>query len=136
MSETDFIRSVARRTGCGLLLDVNNVFVSAANHGFSAREYLADFPLSEVGEIHLAGHSEQSDDEGDRLIIDSHDGPVADAVWKLFEIVIAKGRPLPTLIEWDSNIPEWPVLEAEAAAAQAVLDRYAALIMTESSNAA
>jgi uncharacterized protein (UPF0276 family) len=73
MSETNFIRSVARRTGCGLLLDINNVFVSAANHGFSALEYLSDFPLSGVGEIHLASHSEQSDDEGDRLIIDSHD---------------------------------------------------------------
>ena len=136
MSEIEFIRSVARRTGCGLLLDVNNVFVSAANHGFSAREYLAHFPLSEVREIHLAGHSEQSDDEGDRLIIDSHDGPVADAVWKLYEIVIAKAGPLPTLIEWDSNIPEWPVLRAEAAAAQAILDRFAAPIIAESSNAA
>jgi uncharacterized protein (UPF0276 family) len=136
MSETEFIRSVARRTGCGLLLDVNNVFVSAANHGFSAREYLGDFPLSEVGEIHLAGHSEQTDDEGGRLVIDSHDGPVADAVWKLYEIVIAKAGPLPTLIEWDSNIPEWPVLEAEAAAAQAILDRDAASSTVESSNAA
>jgi len=136
LSETDFIGSVARRTGCDLLLDVNNVFVSAANHGFSAREYLADFPLSEVREIHLAGHSEQSDDEGDRLIIDSHDGPVADAVWKLYEIVIARVGPLPTLIEWDSSVPEWPVLEAEAAAAQAILDRFAAPIIVESSHAA
>jgi uncharacterized protein len=126
MSETDFLRSIVRRTGCGLLLDVNNVFVSAENHGFSARQYLADFPLSEVGEIHLAGHSEQSDDEGDRLIIDGHDGPVADAVWKLYEIVIARAGPLPSLIEWDSNIPEWPVLKAEAGAAQAILDRHAA----------
>ena len=136
MSEIEFIRSVARRTGCGLLLDVNNVFVSAANHGFPAREYLGDFPLSEAGEIHLAGHSEQSDDEDDRLIIDSHNGPVADAVWKLYEIVIARAGPLPTLIEWDSNIPEWPVLEAEAAAAQAILDRSAASIVAESSDAA
>jgi uncharacterized protein len=126
MSETDFLRSIVRRTGCGLLLDVNNVFVSAENHGFSARQYLTDFPLSEVGEIHLAGHSEQTDDEGDRLIIDSHDGPVADAVWKLYEIVIAGAGPLPSLIEWDSNIPQWPVLKAEAAAAQAILDRHAA----------
>jgi hypothetical protein len=109
-----------------LLLDVNNVFVSAQNHGFSARQYLADFPLSEVEEIHLAGHAEQSDDEGDRLIIDSHDGPVADAVWKLYEIVVARAGPLPSLIEWDSNIPEWPVLKAEAAAAQAILDRHTA----------
>jgi uncharacterized protein len=136
MSETDFLRSIVRRTGCGLLLDVNNVFVSAENHGFSARQYLADFPLSEVGEIHLAGHSEQSDDEGDRLIIDSHDGPVADAVWKLYELVIARAGPLPSLIEWDSNIPEWRVLEAEAAAAQAILDRHAASTHVGESDAA
>jgi len=84
MSETDFLREVVRRTGCGLLLDVNNVFVSATNHGFAALGYLADFPLDDVGEIHLAGHAEQADDEGERLLIDSHDGPVADAVWKLF----------------------------------------------------
>jgi len=123
MSETDFIRGVARRTGCGLLLDVNNVFVSAINHGFSALDYLSDFPLANVGEIHLAGHAEQSDDEGDLLLIDSHDGPVADAVWKLFEIVISRCGPVPTLVEWDSNIPDWPILKAEAAAAQAILDR-------------
>jgi len=123
MSETDFIRAVASRTGCGLLLDINNVFVSATNHGFAAREYLADFPLSRVGEIHLAGHAEQADDEGAPLLIDSHDGPVADAVWKLFEIVIGQCGPIPTLVEWDSNIPDWPILKAEAAAAWAILDR-------------
>ncbi len=123
MSEAEFIRRVAERTGCGLLLDINNVFVSATNHGFSALEYLSDFPLARVGEIHLAGHAEQTDDEGDRLLIDSHDGPVADAVWKLYEIVIRRCGPVPTLIEWDSKIPDWPVLKAEAAAAQAVLDR-------------
>ena len=125
MSETDFIREVVRRTGCDLLLDVNNVFVSATNHGYSALAYLTDFPLGHVGEIHLAGHSEQADDEGDLLLIDSHDGPVADAVWKLFEIVIGQCGPIPTLVEWDSDIPEWPVLKAEAAAAQAVLERHA-----------
>ena len=125
MSETDFIRAIACRTGCGLLLDVNNVFVSATNHGYAALDYLADFPLAEVGEIHLAGHAEQSDDEGERLLIDSHDGPVADAVWKLYEIVISRCGPIPTLIEWDSRIPAWPILRAEAAAAQAILDRFA-----------
>ena len=114
MSETDFIRELVRRTGCGLLLDVNNVFVSATNHGFSALDYLADFPLEHVGEIHLAGHAEQADDEGDLLLIDSHDGPVADAVWKLFDIVIRQCGPIPTLVEWDSAIPDWPVLKAEA----------------------
>ena len=123
MSETDFIRAVARRAGCGLLLDVNNVFVSATNHGFSALQYLADFPLAAVGEIHLAGHAEERDDEGDPLLIDSHDRPVADAVWALYETVIARTGPIPTLIEWDSETPEWPRLEAEAAAAQALLDR-------------
>jgi uncharacterized protein len=123
MSETDFIRHVARRTGCGLLLDVNNVFVSATNHGFSALDYLSDFPLADVGEIHLAGHAEQCDDEGELLLIDSHDGPVADAVWKLFEIVVSRCGPVPTLVEWDSNIPDWPILKAEAAAAQVILDR-------------
>jgi uncharacterized protein (UPF0276 family) len=125
MSEADFIRELVLRTGCGLLLDVNNVFVSATNHGYSALTYLADFPREHVGEIHLAGHAEQADDEGDLLLIDSHDGPVADAVWKLFDIVIGQCGPIPTLVEWDSNIPDWPVLKAEAAAAQAILDRHA-----------
>jgi len=123
MCETDFIRTVSCRTGCGLLLDINNVFVSAANHGFSAHEYLADFPLAAVGEIHLAGHAAQEDCEGFPLLIDSHDGPVADPVWELYEIVIAQCGAIPTLVEWDSNIPDWPVLKAEAAAAQAILDR-------------
>lgn len=125
MSETAFIRELAKRTGCGLLLDVNNVFVSATNQGYSALDYLRDFPLEHVGEIHLAGHAEQQDDEGDLLLIDSHDGPVADAVWKLYEIVIGRTGPIPTLIEWDSAIPDWPVLKREATAAQTILDRHA-----------
>jgi len=125
MSEMDFIRGIVQRTGCGLLLDLNNVFVSATNHGYSALDYLSDFPMEHVGEIHLAGHAEQVDDEGDRLLIDSHDGPVADAVWKLFEIVVSRSGPIPTLVEWDSNIPDWPVLKAEAGAAQQILDRHA-----------
>lgn len=129
MSETDFIRALVRRTGCGLLLDINNVFVSATNLGFSALDYLADYPLEHVGEIHLAGHAEQQDDEGALLLIDSHDGPVADAVWKLFDIVISQCGPVPSLVEWDSTIPGWPVLKAEAMAAQAILDRHAPSLM-------
>jgi uncharacterized protein len=125
VSETDFIRAIAKRTGCGLLLDANNVFVSATNHGFPAMDYLSDFPLSHVGEIHLAGHAEQSDDEGDPLLIDSHDAPVADGVWEFYELVLSRVGAIPTLIEWDSNLPEWPILKAEAAAAQAILDRRA-----------
>jgi uncharacterized protein len=127
MSETDFIRRVAQRTGCGLLLDVNNVFVSAVNHGYSPLQYLSEFPLSVVGEIHLAGHTEQTDDEGDLLLIDSHDKPVANEVWELYERVIRRRGPVPTLIEWDSKIPDWTVLRAEAAAARTILDRHIAV---------
>jgi len=125
MKETDFIRELARRSGCGLLLDINNVFVSATNHGFSAIDYLSDFPLDRVGEIHLAGHAEQTDDQDEPLLIDSHDGPVADAVWTLFDIVLGRCGPIPTLVEWDSKIPDWSVLKAEAMAAQAILNLHA-----------
>ncbi|WP_265518555.1 DUF692 domain-containing protein [Nitratireductor luteus] len=121
--ETDFLREVVRRAGCGLLLDVNNVFVSATNHGYSATEYLADFPLEHVGEIHLAGHDEQEDDEGAPLLIDSHDRPVADPVWTLYEMVIARQGPITTLVEWDADIPDWPVLRSEAMAAETILKR-------------
>jgi uncharacterized protein (UPF0276 family) len=124
MSETLFIAELVRRTGCGLLLDINNVFVSATNHGFAARDYLAVFPLEHVGEIHLAGHTQQADDERELLLIDSHDCPVADAVWKLFEVVMSQCGPIPTLIEWDSDLPDWARLKAEADAAQTIIDRH------------
>src|SRR5258708_33045053 len=101
MGENDVIGGITCRSGCGLLLDVNNVFVSATNHGFSALDYLSDFPLERVGEIHLAGHAEQSDDEGERLLIDSHDGPGADAVWTPFDIVADRRGPLPPVVERD-----------------------------------
>src|SRR5258706_13870586 len=125
MSETLFIAELVRRTGCGLLLDINNVFVSAGNHGFAARDYLSDFPLEHVGEVHLAGHAQQADDEGKLLLIDSHDCPVGDAVWKLFDVVISKCGPIPTLVEWDSDLPDWPLLKAQADAAKAIMDRHA-----------
>ncbi|HEX9464217.1 MAG TPA: DUF692 domain-containing protein [Alphaproteobacteria bacterium] len=128
MLETDFVRALVRRTGCGLLLDVNNVFVSATNHGYSPLDYLDAFPLEHVGEIHLAGHTEQADDEGDPLLIDSHDRPVAQRVWNLFEIVVRRQGPLPTIVERDGSIPEWPALQAEAMAAQAILDRHVPII--------
>ena len=124
MSETSFISELVRRTGCGLLLDISNVFVSATNHGFAARDYLPDFPLEHVGEIHLAGHAQQADDEGELLLIDSHDCPVADAVWKLFDVIISQCGPIPTLIEWDSDLPDWAGLKAEADAAQIIIDRH------------
>ncbi|MEX3940012.1 DUF692 domain-containing protein [Paraburkholderia sp. BR10937] len=121
MSETEFIHAVAQRTGCGLLLDVNNVFVSATNHGYAARAYLADFPLDYVGEIHLAGYSEQHDDEYAPLLIDSHDRAIADPVWALYRDVIARTGPIPTLIEWDSQLPAWPELRAQALAARRIV---------------
>jgi uncharacterized protein (UPF0276 family) len=123
MSETDFIAEIARKSGCGLLLDINNVFVSATNHGWKPMHYLRDFPLELVEEIHLAGHAEDVDDEGDLLLIDAHDRPVADAVWKLYEIVISQAGAMPTLVEWDNDVPDWPVLRREAQLADAILAR-------------
>lgn len=125
MSETEFIREIARRTGCGLLLDVNNVLVSAVNNRFKPLSYLHDFPLDLVEEIHLAGHAEDADEDGSRLLIDAHDRPVADEVWKLFNTVIHQTGPLPTLIEWDNDVPDWPVLRREAELAETILDRHA-----------
>jgi hypothetical protein len=121
--ETEFLAEIARRTGCGLLLDVNNVFVASTNHAIDARAYLASFPMGAVGEIHLAGHLETSDDTGAPLLIDTHDRPVADPVWSLFAEAIAAIGPMATLIEWDGDIPAWPVLRREAESAEAVLDR-------------
>ncbi len=121
LSETDFLAEVVRRTGCGLLLDVNNVFVSATNHRTDPRAYLAAFPLAAVGELHLGGHAEEALPSGP-LLIDAHGTPVADPVWTLYAEVLAQTGPLPTLIEWDNDVPEFPVLLAEAARAGALLD--------------
>ncbi len=126
MSETDFLREIARRTGCGLLLDVNNVFVSATNLDTDPIAYIDDFPLDHVGEIHLGGHDEDEDDHGAPLLIDSHGREVADPVWTLYDYVIAKGGVRPTLIEWDNDVPDWPTLEAEAQRAQAILQKAVA----------
>lgn len=120
-SETDFLAELARRTGCGLLLDVNNVFVSAVNLGTDPRAYIAAFPLDRVGEIHLGGHDADADETGPPLLIDSHGRPVADPVWALFAEVVAAAGPRPTLIEWDTDVPAWPVLRAEAERAAQVL---------------
>jgi uncharacterized protein (UPF0276 family) len=120
-AETDFLREIARRTGCGLLLDVNNVFVSAVNHGFDPERYLGDFLLEAVGEIHLAGCADDSDDAGLPLIIDAHNSPVRDAVWALYAATIRRLGATPTLIEWDNDVPAWPTLLDEARRAQRVI---------------
>ncbi|KUF12089.1 MNIO family bufferin maturase [Pseudoponticoccus marisrubri] len=125
-SETDFLREIARRTGCGLLLDVNNVFVSATNLAYPPRDYIADFALEEVGEIHLGGHDTDADDFGAPLLIDSHGRTVADPVWALLDEVLDRAGPRPVLVEWDNDVPDWPVLAAEAARAGATLTRVAA----------
>lgn len=121
MDEVDFLGAIAARTGCGLLLDVNNVFVSATNQGFDPAAYIRRFPLHLVGEVHLGGHAADADDHGAPLLIDSHGQPVADPVWALYAQVIAEGGPRPTLIEWDNDVPDWPVLAAEATRALRVL---------------
>ncbi len=121
MEEVDFLSEIARRTGCGLLLDVNNVFVSATNQGWDARAYIDAFPLEAVGEIHLGGHDEEADEHGHPLLIDSHGRPVVDPVWALYAHTIARGGPRPTLIEWDTDVPPFPELQAEAARAAAIL---------------
>jgi len=121
MAEVDFLAEIARRTGCGLLLDVNNVFVSATNQRTDPISYLDAFPLDQVGEIHLGGHDEDADETGALLLIDSHGKPVVDPVWALYAHTIARGGARPTLIEWDNDVPDWPVLAAEAARAAQVL---------------
>jgi uncharacterized protein (UPF0276 family) len=110
--ETAFLAELSRRTGCGLLVDVNNVFVSASNLGFSAEAYLEAVPASAVGEIHLAGHSADPA-LGERLLVDSHDAPVAEAVWRLYRRLVERIGPRPTLIERDDRIPEFDELMAE-----------------------
>ncbi len=124
MSEWEFIGEVARRADCGILLDVNNIYVSARNHGFSAAEYIAGVPTERVAQFHLAGHSDKG-----AYLFDSHDAQVPDAVWDLYRMAVARFGPVPSLIEWDDHIPELEVLVGEsrkAAAIEAdVLDRRA-----------
>ena len=115
--EGAFLTEVLRRTGCGLLLDVNNVFVSSVNHGRDAHATIGSMPLAQVGEIHLAGFAQQVDANGDRLLIDSHGAPVAQAVWDLYTFTLALTGPQPTLLERDNDLPAWPVLLAEAGVA-------------------
>jgi hypothetical protein len=119
--EVEFLTELSKRTGCGLLLDVNNVFVSARNHGTEPLSYLDSFPLDRVKEIHLGGHHEEADDTDAPLLIDTHGSPVSTEVWALYGHVIARAGAIPTLIEWDNDVPDWPTLRAEATAAQNIL---------------
>ena len=124
MDEVAFIVETARRTGCGLLVDVNNVYVSAENVGIDADAYIDAVPADLIGEIHLAGFT-VDEHAGERLLIDSHGAAVDDAVWRLYDRLIARIGPRPTLVEWDKDIPHWDVLYAEAVEAETRLARLA-----------
>jgi len=124
--EIDFLDEVARRTGCSLLLDINNVYVSARNVGLSAERYLDAFPAERVSEIHLGGHRPDAK-LGERLLVDSHDAPVATAVWALFDRFLELAGPRPTLIERDAELPPFAELDAEREIARARLARVSAL---------
>lgn len=126
-SEVDFMAEVAKRSGCALLFDVNNVFVSAVNHGFKPRDYINSYPLHLVKEIHLAGHAADEDDNGDKLLIDAHDREVCDDVWELFKLTLSKTGPTPSLIEWDNDVPTWSKLELEAQKADTILAATASI---------
>jgi uncharacterized protein (UPF0276 family) len=121
--EWEFLAKVAERTGCGILCDVNNIYVSACNHGWDASAYIAALPPAAVGEIHLAGHAVKKLDGGHALRIDDHGSRVAPEVWALYAEALARFGPVPTLIEWDTDVPPLEVLLEEAARAAAVLEK-------------
>jgi len=120
-SEIDFIAEVVRRTGCGLLLDVNNVYVASTNQQWDPVAYIDAYPLAHVEEIHLAGYTREADDKGRPLLIDTHNRPVDDIVWDLYAYAVELIGPVPTLIEWDADVPAWPTLKQEAGRAEAIM---------------
>jgi hypothetical protein len=126
MPEREFLVEVARASGCGILLDVNNVHVSAVNHGYRASDYLAAIPAELVGEIHLAGHNVTSAD-GATLLIDTHDRPVSQPVWELFRIAVERFPDAPALVEWDAELPSLDRLVAEAHTADRLREERHAL---------
>ena len=119
--EWEFIAAVATRTGCGILCDVNNLFVNASNHGFEPRRYLRALPADRIGEIHLAGHTLRKFDDGRSIRIDDHGSRVCREVWALYAEAVALFGRVPTLIEWDTDVPPLAVLLEEAAQAQSIM---------------
>lgn len=127
-SEWEFLVILARQSGAGILLDVNNIYVSACNHGFDAQEYIKNIPAELVGEMHLAGHSVQKLGSG-KILIDDHGSEVIPEVWELYELTLDHIGNRPTLIEWDANIPEWQILLREAKRAdRRLLERAAVCV--------
>jgi hypothetical protein len=121
MTEWQFLSEVAERADCGILLDVNNIYVSSVNHGFDPRAYLRAIDPARVGQLHLAGHARH-----DGFIIDTHDAPVADPVWELYAETLERLGPTPTLLEWDAQLPTYAGLLAEAQKAADVFERVRA----------
>ncbi|HLU68905.1 MAG TPA: DUF692 domain-containing protein [Kofleriaceae bacterium] len=115
MREWEFLIEVSRRTGCGILLDVNNIHVSATNHGYAPEEYLDAIPAERIGQVHLAGHTDVGD-----LLVDTHVGPVPDPVWRLYQRLVRRIGPVPALIEWDEATPDYETVVAESRRARAV----------------
>jgi len=124
-SEIEFIAEIVRRTGYGLLLDINNVYVTSTNQDWDPVCYIDEYPLAQVQEIHLAGHTTEANEKGRPLLIDTHDRPVEGAVWGLFRHAIGRLGAMPTLIEWDAKLPAWSQLKAEADRAEAIMFRVA-----------
>jgi uncharacterized protein (UPF0276 family) len=120
MTEWEFVARVAEGSGCGILLDVNNIYVSSVNHRFDPRTYLAAIPVEHVWQFHLAGHSRMGE-----LLLDTHDAPVPDPVWSLYEEAVARFAPVSTLVEWDDKLPPFERLEAERNLAAAIYARIA-----------
>lgn len=118
----EFLAELARRSGCGILCDVNNLYVSACNHGWDAATYLETLPPAAIGEIHLAGHSVRHLDGGQILRIDDHGSRVSTEVWALYRDALAHFGPVPTLIEWDTDVPPIETLMEEAALADTALE--------------
>jgi uncharacterized protein (UPF0276 family) len=121
MSEWEFMNEAAQRTGCGILLDVNNIYVQSRNHGFDAREYLAGIEARHVGEMHLAGHSEREGADGAVVLIDTHDSLIRPEVWDLYAFAVERFGAVPVLIEWDQKLPPLATLIEEAKRAQDII---------------
>jgi uncharacterized protein (UPF0276 family) len=120
MSEWEFLREVVERADCGILLDVNNIYVSSKNHGFNPLDYLENVPHERVGQIHIAGHT-----KFEKYILDTHDHPVLDPVWRLYARAIELCGPTSTLLEWDARIPSFEEVHAEAKKAGTFLKKTA-----------
>jgi uncharacterized protein (UPF0276 family) len=118
MTEWEFLSEIAERADCGILFDVNNVFVSAHNHGFDAKTYVDYVPVDRVIQIHLAGHTDKG-----KYLLDTHSDHVCEGVWDLYDRFIRRAGAVSTLVEWDEDIPEWDVLEGEAAKTRAAREK-------------